>query len=98
HRALHSFPTRRSSDLTGPPRSSSQYHSANTTTLVSQIAPPRSSSGPAPDPSVPRTNPTINRPAESRLAALNTATSDVLAIRNRRSEEHTSELQSPYDL
>src|SRR5207248_10943090 len=70
HRHLHSFPTRRSSDLTtSRPR-------------ISSTTPPSPSSSRCP------------RPAPSPSARRSPGTRRSLT----RSEEHTSELQSPYDL
>src|SRR5690606_41526810 len=66
HRDLHSFPTRRSSDLTGPRRPRSRC------------------SGGAPAPATS----TTSRPAARRPSA----------TLRRRSEEHTSELQSRENL
>src|SRR5207248_11745370 len=65
HRDLHSFPTRRSSDLSSP-------------------APKLRTS----------------RATEPRLAAIcvPTSTTRQRSMKSLRSEEHTSELQSPYDL
>src|SRR5207248_11046596 len=77
HRALHSFPTRRSSDLAarhrpGPGRKPRQ---------PAQVL--MHSQGQARDPSNPTGMP---------------ATDDEIREKYLRSEEHTSELQSPYDL
>src|SRR5207248_9648786 len=80
HRALHSFPTRRSSDLSvmrasGPTRA--------------RHAPPPKFSG----------RPKTKRRAASALTASTASTTRRPRARCfSRSEEHTSELQSPYDL
>src|SRR5207248_7539040 len=88
HRDLHSFPTRRSSDLRPPEPRPRSYRS----------------SGPAPSPGR-RSTATRRAPptrSPSRRDALRTAQrrgygGERFEVR-RRSEEHTSELQSPYDL
>src|SRR5207247_7249754 len=96
--SLHSFPPRRSSDL--PPRSNSQYHSANAITFVSQI--------PAPDARIlialtltPVTITCTNSAVETAFvtASISTSSRDRRRSSGRsiRSEEHTSELQSRVD-
>src|SRR5207248_11206106 len=76
---LHSFPTRRSSDL---PVSSSMIGLSNSGSKT-------------------RTDseklPALNRLTPSALATCGNPRAKALGVK-RRSEEHTSELQSPYDL
>ena len=54
----------------------SEYHSPNTMTLVSQIAPPVTSSAPAFSPSVPRTRPAARLTRDQALAKLISAASE----------------------
>jgi hypothetical protein len=68
----------------GAARSNCQYHSPNAITLVSQIAAPVDSSGPASSPSVPATSPTTSRAADQPLAAVSNAVSVKLATRSGR--------------
>src|SRR5207248_9995985 len=75
HRYLHSFPTRRSSDLVSI-LVSSAYSFSSLNSL----------------PKVPLPSLT------SATRALTTTVREVNALVAERSEEHTSELQSPYDL
>src|SRR5207248_9075171 len=90
HRGLHSFPTRRSSDLA----SSAQ----RCTTEIKSTSASTSS----------RWTPVATRPCHGRLGErrpLRALTKrwcwtprSAARCSSRRSEEHTSELQSPYDL
>src|SRR5207248_3634365 len=75
HRDLHSFPTRRSSDLQRKPTSRSRRPARRTIPSRAGRAPERGSA---------------RRGGESGAASTTSAAA--------RSEEHTSELQSPYDL
>src|SRR5207248_7245431 len=75
HRQLHSFPTRRSSDLP-----------AGTLKTVADGAAASATS-------VPWFENTTNA-----IATTAWSRARKLSLRGRRSEEHTSELQSPYDL
>src|SRR5207248_10501063 len=80
HRALHSFPTRRSSDLGG------DYGKAH---IEASVKPFMAATGI-------KVNPVTDDFGLAKLelmASTNSVTADV-----GRSEEHTSELQSPYDL
>src|SRR5207248_10246380 len=71
HRDLHSFPTRRSSDLHAQPL----QDGGGLPTVAHGLA---------------------HRPRRQRRSLLQKA--DAHALASSRSEEHTSELQSPYDL
>src|SRR5699024_12791156 len=79
HRALHSFPTRRSSDLSKVSGSAERRDTARTTTATA--ADPASASSAC--------CPGAKNPAVVPAATANPAP---------RSEEHTSELQSRFDL
>src|SRR5207248_11543377 len=83
HRDLHSFPTRRSSDLTGS-TSGSRTTSTPTRTPGRRRRP--STRWPRP----------ASRSRRSRASRAPTTPSPTCGY--LRSEEHTSELQSPYDL
>src|SRR5207248_9945516 len=74
HRHLHSFPTRRSSDLTSTDPVLSVCMSSDACQFAIRASPCRAR------PAYPRTDPGCANKADNR------------------SEEHTSELQSPYDL
>src|SRR5207248_4854621 len=85
HRDLHSFPTRRSSDLQGD-RGGEETRSSRAGTAARSLL----------HPGIGRTRPDLlasqrrnHSQGDGRLAALRVS---------ERSEEHTSELQSPYDL
>ena len=67
--------------MTGPPRSNSQYHSANAITLVAQIDAPVAISGPAAVPAWPRRIARINSPADAALAIVISPISIMLAAR-----------------
>src|SRR5207249_10247186 len=90
HRLLHSFPTRRSSDLVPAGRPWSASASAMIAGSHSRSTPSRSTiSGPGTAPPYPGLNLTtanLGAPPDPGGGGLN------------RSEEHTSELQSRFDL
>src|SRR5207248_8210886 len=87
HPHLHSFPTRRSSDLPPSNAGSRCARSRRATTPPSWSC---------------RTPPIRTTPGRSRRSSTSTRTGSPRAITGEvldlRSEEHTSELQSPYDL
>src|SRR5207248_11446386 len=86
HRALHSFPTRRSSDLIGAPTAGAPATRDWNSAAINSKA--------------------LSRTRSSRREGVLLKRSDVKKVGrvtpcappDIRSEEHTSELQSPYDL
>src|SRR5207248_11278972 len=82
HRVLHSFPTRRSSDLMISRTFAAMSRPASSLMPIAVRSRPEQKASPAP---VMTTTRLASR-ADSRMASA------------KRSEEHTSELQSPYDL
>src|SRR5699024_11885904 len=95
-RALHSFPTRRSSDLAGDLLD-------NANRLATQARAPLSAVGRAAD-STAELTARLNRDTVPQLNATLEALQglsrqlEALAAELKRSEEHTSELQSRFDL
>src|SRR5207248_6931041 len=83
-RYLHSFPTRRSSDLPSSPSSERPPDPPK------RLARPRALAASSRAPGV--------RPGSSSALPSNQSPEPCGVVRLRRSEEHTSELQSPYDL
>src|SRR5207248_11532615 len=92
--ALHSFPTRRSSDLRAAPgRISSRFsRDRRLDGAPARRAEPENLSPGTAAHSEPTPRP---RPAQVRARGVG---SESAAVPGERSEEHTSELQSPYDL
>src|SRR5207249_8392349 len=88
-RPLHSFPTRRSSDLDSNPALNTAQR-VRATPAMAMAAPARETPGCRRPPRATRAAPPARR-ALARLAGL-------LAAPEWRSEEHTSELQSRFDL
>src|SRR5207248_11047454 len=84
HQCLHSFPTRRSSDLSGAKRSLPPLPRRTFTVLASSFTSERF-----------RFTSSLTR---SPLPKSRSRMQRFLMFSSLRSEEHTSELQSPYDL
>src|SRR5207249_11639798 len=90
YRDLHSFPTRRSSDLRGRPSVRRE------STDKEFSLPIFYSSGCSIEPSTPTNTGTV--PGKGDLALERLLAYERLSSRGKRSEEHTSELQSRFDL
>src|SRR5699024_12737325 len=90
-RDLHSFPTRRSSDLTSQAIKPARMLARACTTEPGTKDPERSRNHPS-------IQPAANCTGRSGQRRISTASNATCGIRKIRSEEHTSELQSRFDL